>query len=184
MDIDLATKTISRMRQTQMAKRLLDKAIIWGGLILALTLIVIASLNLWVSRVNKTLNQRVEVTKKQIVAQSKIETQQLYLSTKLVSFGNLIKTHELHQAVAQTVFSLIPNGTSIKGFKVAETGMINLSGSLPSWQLLNQLLTNLKQPPPGYLEIKGYKIKQINFSGGGGINFNLEVEIKVPPNNL
>ena len=178
MDIELAGKTIGRIRQKQRVKRLLDKGIIWGAFGLSLILIVVAGLNLWVSRSNQVLDGRIQSVKKQIEAKAKIENQQVYLNSKLASFGSLIKTHELHQAVAETVFALIPTGTSLKGFAVTETGTINLSGSVPSWQLFSRLLANLKSQP-GPLEIKSAKINKVNFSPDGGVSFDLELTIKL-----
>lgn len=179
MEIDLAGKTISRIRKTQRAKRLLDKIIIWGGLALGLVLIVVASLNLWINQTNQSLNERIEAAEKQLGSKSKIESQQVYLNSKLVSFGSLIKTHELHQAIAETVFALIPTGTSLKGFAVNETGVINLSGSVPNWQILNQLLLNLKTSTAGPLAVKAAKLNQVNFSAEGELSFDLELVIKI-----
>ena len=177
MDIDLAGKTIGRVRKTQKAKRLLDQAVIWGALILSLLLIAIASTNLLVNKSNQGLSGRIKTKEKEIESMSKIESQQVYLTGKLASFGVLVKTHEVHQAVADTVFNLIPSGTSLKGFEVDETGLINLSGTVPGWQLLSRLFDNLKEPT-GPLTVSGFKVKQINFSGGGGINFDLELNLK------
>lgn len=178
MDIDLAGKTIGRIRKTQKAKRLLDKIIIWGALFLSLVLIIIASFNLIVNKSNQLLDSRIKTREKEIEAKSKIESQQVYLTSKLASFGGLVKTHELHQAVAETVFGLIPSGTSLKGFQVSETGIINLSGTVPNWQLLSQLLANLRVPTAPLL-ISQFEIKQISFSADGAINFDLDLTIKL-----
>ena len=178
MEIELASKTIGRIRKTGRAKRFLNTIIIWGSFGLSLLLITIALLNLWVNHSNQTLNSKIKAREKAIEAHSKIESQQLYLSSKLTSFGGLIKSHELHQAVAETVFSLIPSGTSLKGFAVTETGLIDLSGTVPNWQLLSRLLSNLEQPT-GPLTVSGYKIKEVNFSGDGGLSFGLELTIKI-----
>jgi len=178
MDIELASKTIGRIRKTGRTKWFLNKIIIWGSFGLSLLLIIIASLNLWVGSSNRILNSRIKAREKEIEANSKIENQQLYLNSKLASFGTLIKTHELHQAVAETVFSLIPSGTSLKGFEVTETGLIDLSGTVPSWQLLSRLLSNLEQPASP-LTVSQYKIKEVNFSGAGDLSFSLELRLKI-----
>lgn len=178
MDIELASKTIGRIRKTRRAKWFLNKIIIWGSFGLSLLLIIIAFLNLWINHSNEILTSRIKVKEKEIEANSKIENQQLYLNSKLASFGALIKTHELHQAVAETVFSLIPSGTSLKGFEVTETGLINLAGAVPNWQLLSRLLSNLDQPASP-LTVSQYKIKEVNFSGAGDLNFNLELRLKI-----
>src|SRR3972149_7238951 len=98
MEIELPSKTIGRIRKTGRAKRFLNTIIIWGSFGLSLLLITIALLNLWVNHSNQTLNSKIKAREKAIEAHSKIESQQLYLSSKLTSFGGLIKSHELHQA--------------------------------------------------------------------------------------
>ncbi len=178
MEIELAKKTIGRVRQKQRAKRLLDKVVIWGALLLSLILIVMAAVNLWVNRENEVLDSQTQSLKKQIEAKAKTESQQVYLNSKLTSFAGLIKTHELHQAIAETVFSLIPNGTSLKGFQVIETGIINLSGSVPGWPLFSQLLLNLEQPSQP-LTVAESKIKQVNFTSDGTVSFELELTLKL-----
>lgn len=178
MDIELASKTIGRIRKTGRVKWFFNKIIIWGSFGLTLLLITIAFLNLWAGNSNEILNSRIKAREKEIEASSKIENQQLYLNSKLASFGTLIKTHELHQAIAETVFSLIPSGTSLKGFEVTETGLITISGTVPSWQLLSRLLSNLEQPASP-LTVSRYKIKEVNFSGAGDLSFTLELSLKI-----
>lgn len=178
MEIELAKSTIGRIRQKQRVKRLLDKVVIWGGLFLGFVMILIAAINLWVNRENQVLDSRIKSTQKQIEAKSKVESQQVYLNSKLTTFAGLIKTHELHQSIAETVFSLIPNGTSLKGFEVSETGIINLSGSVPGWTLFSRLLSNLQQPSEP-LSVAQAKIRQVNFSGDGTVSFELELTLKL-----
>ena len=178
MEIELAKSTIGRIRQRQRVKRWLDRVVIWGALLLSLTMIVMAVINLLVNRENQVLDSRIKSTQKQIEAKTKVESQQVYLNSKLTTFAGLIKTHELHQAIAETVFSLIPNGTSLKGFEVSETGIINLSGSMPDWPLFSRFLTNLKQPSQP-LSVAQAKIRQINFTGDGTVSFELELSLKL-----
>lgn len=178
MEINLAAKTIGRVRQTQKAKRFLDRAVLWGGIGLSLGLIALASLNLLINKSNQLLNSKIKSQEKQIQEQAKVESQQVYLSSKLTSFSGLLKTHELHQAVAETIFNLLPAGTSLKGFQIEASGVINLSGSVPNWKLLSQLLLNLRQPTSP-LSLKSTKINQINFTADKGVGFDLELTLKL-----
>ena len=184
MEIELAEKTIGKIRKKQQLKLLFSRILIWGGLVLGIVLIATALFNFLVVRNNRELDGKIKLIQKEIESKSKVETQQVYLLSKLDSFGGLLTTHELHQSVAETVFSLIPSGTSLKDFSVAETGGIALSGSVPDWQLLNRFFTNLKQPPTAPLKVKSYKIKQISFSSTGGINFDVELALDVPKSSL
>lgn len=178
MEIELAKSTIGRIRQKQRVKRLLDKVAIWGALFLGLVMILIAGINLWLNRENQVLDRQIKSTQKQIETKAKVESQQVYLNSKLTTFAGLIKTHERHQQIAETVFSLIPNGTSLKGFEVSEAGTINLSGSVSSWPLFSRLLSNLQQPSQP-LSVAQAKIKQVNFTGDGTVSFDIELTLKL-----
>lgn len=177
MDVELASKTIGRVRKAGRIKRGLDRLMIWGVAILSGVLVIIGGVNLWVSRTNQLLSAKAKAVEQQIKAASKLENQQLYLVSKLESFAGLVASHELHQSLAETVFSLVPSGTSLKGFEVQPSGEIVLSGSVPNWQLLSQLLSRLDGPTEP-LTLKQYKIKQINFTEAG-VGFTVELTIVI-----
>lgn len=177
MDINLAPKIIGRVRQAQKARQWLKSGGWWGAIFLALALASLSGANLLLNRSNQSLNEQLKNLEKKIQDQSKLESQQVYLGSKLESFGQLLLTHERHQAIAETVFSLIPSGTSLKGFKVEETGVIALSGSLPSWQLLSRFLNNLNQPTQPLL-VESAAIRQISFSPSG-VDFDVELKLKL-----
>ncbi len=172
-DINLAGKTVARIRQKQRVKRLVNQLIIWVGLAVALILIVVSSLSLFINKYNEQLLGRIKSTESKIQNLNKIESQQVYLTSKLAAFSGLIKTHELHQSVAETIFALIPSGTSIKGFDVNETGSIQLSGTSPNWPLFSRLLANLKQEATKPMVVKAVSVKQVNFNSEGSISFDL-----------
>lgn len=184
MEIELAGKTIGQIRKRQRLKLIFSRIIIWGSLIIGLVLIAVALLNFLVMRNNRDLEAKIKSLQKEIEAKAKVENQQVYLLSKLDSFSGLIKTHELHQSVAETVFSLIPSGTTLKDFAVSEAGVIDLSGSVPDWLILNRFFSNLKQPSNTPLKIKSYKIKQLSFTNEAGINFNVDLALDVPKSSL
>lgn len=176
MDIELSKKTLSRLRRTQKLKYLFNKLIIVGGLLLSFILLGISGANLWIKKDNQRLDKRVKSTETKISAKNKVETQQVYLNSKLTSFAGLIKTHELHQELTETIFALIPTGTTLKGFEVTETGQISLSGSVPSWPLFSRLILNLKQSS-GPLKVAQVTVKKIDFNNLGTVNFNFNLAI-------
>jgi Tfp pilus assembly protein PilN len=178
-DINLATKTVAKIRQKQRLKHLADLGIIWVSLFLAVTLIIISTLSLVINKQNQEIENKIKTTKGKIESLSKVEAQQVYLTSKLASFAGLLKTHELHQSVAETIFALIPSGTTLKGFEVKEDGAINLSGSSPNWQLFSRLLVNLQQTETKPLQIKGVKVNKVGFDAQGIVNFDLELTIGV-----
>lgn len=178
-DINLAGSIVAKIRQKQKLKRLLNKGIIWAGLIISLALIIVSGVSLLVNQQNQKLEKQIKSTQTKIESLSKVESQQVYLTNKLGSFSGLLKTHELHQSVAETIFALIPSGTSIKGFAVNESGIISLSGSSPSWQLFSRLLVNLNQAETEPLLLKEVKVNQVNFNSEGSVNFDLQLTISV-----
>lgn len=178
-DINLAVKTVAKIRQKQKLKRLVNQALIWVGLFLSLALILVSALSLWVNHQNQLLETRIKTAQKGIEALEKIEGQQVYLTSKLAVFGGMVKTHELHQAVAETVFSLIPSGTSLKGFEVNDSGTIALSGFSPDWPLFSRLLVNLRQKETKPLLVKSVKVNQVNFNSDGAITFDLDLAINL-----
>jgi len=180
MEINLSKRRISGIRKKQRIKYWFNRIIIWGIVFLGLLLIGLSGWNLLISRKNQALTLKIESLKKEIQAKSKIETQQIYLTDKLASFNSLIKTHELHQDIAETVFALIPDGTSIQGFEITETGLISLNGSVSSWEQLNQLLENVKRKDSSRLAIKQANMNNINFSIDSAIGFNLEIQLAIP----
>lgn len=182
MEINLAGKTLGVIRRRQILRRLTGQVIIWGGLFLGLILVVTAGLNLLVNRQNSGLGQKIKAVTGQIESLQKVETQQVYLNSKLTSFRSLLKTHEIYQSVVETVFALVPTGTSLKGFEVTETGLIQLVGSVPDWVTLSRLLGNISQAT-GPLVINQASVKKIDFGGTGAVNFSLELAINIGTKN-
>jgi len=57
----------------------------------------------------------------------------------------LVKVQAKHQAITETVFAILPQGTNLKGFQVSETGLIQLSGSVPNYLTFNELLERVRK---------------------------------------
>lgn len=176
MEIELARQTIRTIRSRQKNKRLFRGATVWGTALLLGLFLAISAAGMLFDRRNAALTGRIQTLKRQIEAKAKTENQQVYVSSKINSFAGLVKTHEVHQAVTETIFSLIPDGTSLKGFEVKESGVISLSGSTPDWPTLFRLLDNLKQPSQP-LTVSRYQVKKISFGGDGAISFDLEINL-------
>ena len=152
MEISLFQKKIGRLNKKQKLKFLLTKSVLFWVLFMSFCMIVIAGWSLLVNRQNAKLNQQLKTTKQRITQFQKIESQQVYLTSKLKSFKTLIKSQEIHQDVTETVFSLIPSGTELKGFKVETSGIIKLSGTVPDYVTLSELLTRIKNKKNHKLE--------------------------------
>jgi len=91
----------------------------------------------------------------------------------------LVKTQEKHQAVAEAVFTLLPDNTSLKGFQVSEEGLINLSGSVPDYPTLLELLSRIANSRDLGVPVVSAKVNSIGVSTGGGIDFAIDVLIGV-----
>jgi Tfp pilus assembly protein PilN len=177
--VSLAPKTIGKVRRKQRLKIFINRSIIWAGVGLSLILIIISSWSILINRHNLALENQIKQTETAIVKLQPRESQQVYLSSKLAVFADLIKSHEVHQKMAETIFNLLPGGISLNGFQVNETGVIALVGSAPNWSVFSQLLMNLQQFAGEPLSLQSVAVKQINFDQEGVIVFDLELGIKL-----
>lgn len=175
MEVNLLARKLKKIRDRQRIKKLSGKILLAGIFVLALIMIGLSSYALGVAKSNKKLEQKVSLTKNKISDLQDVESKQVYLISKLGSFANLLKLQERHQAVAETIFSLIPNGTSLQGFEVNEKGTIDLSGNVPDWSKLFELLTRIKGPKLGQLSVAQAQVSRINFGSKGDINFSINI---------
>ena len=146
---------------------------------MSVCMIVIAGWSLVVNRQNAKLDQQLKTTKQEIASYQKIESQQVYLTSKLKSFKELIKSQEIHQDVTETVFVLIPSGTELKGFKVETTGLIKLSGTVPDYLTLSELLERVRDEKNHKLKIESATVNKIMVTKEGLVNFEIDLQIKV-----
>ena len=178
-EISLAKKAIGRIRKKQKLKKLVSRLLMGGVLFLGLVLMIASSLQFIVSRGNNKLEARINLLIKEIEELNSVESQQVYLISKLDSFTGLLETHELHQALTESIFKVIPDGTSLKGFQVNETGVISLSGTVPDFVILKKLFDNIQETRLDSLPIVAAKVNRIGFSQEGDLNFDMEVTIQV-----
>lgn len=178
MEINLFDKRLGKVRKKIKIKLILTRSLLFWLLTMGLLMVIISSSSLLVNRSNLKLTQKVKTIKQKIESQQKVESQQLYLTSKLNTFKELIKTQEVHQAVTETIFALIPSGTELKGFNVETEGEIKLTGSVPNYIILNELLDRIKNSQGYRLEITGAKVNRIVISKEGGLSFDISLTIK------
>jgi Tfp pilus assembly protein PilN len=178
-DLNLFTDKLSKLRKKQKIRSLGWRIILGLVVLLTCLLIGLSSYSLLVARNNQRLAIRIDTAKKEINDLKTIETKQAYLISKIDTFGDLLVTQEKHQAIAEAIFSLIPNGTSLKGFQVAEDGFVTLSGSVPDYPTLLSLMERIKNSQELNLPVLSAKVNTISFGGSAGINFAIEVLIGV-----
>lgn len=153
------------------------KLLLVGVLILALILVGLSVYTLMLSVSNKKLESQVKQTKDKITQLQDVESKQVYLLSKLESFDTLLKLQEKHQAIAETIFALVPDGTTLKGFNVNQD-IIVLSGSTPNWQTLNELLSRIKKQELIQLPIIKAEVNRISFGAKGEISFEINLTLK------
>lgn len=177
MEIELLAKKIKILRKRQLLKKLALKLFLLSILLLSGLMIILSLYNLSLGINNKKLQTKTELIKQKITDQKEVESQQVYLLSKVDAFKNLIKVQAKHQAIAETIFNLIPDGTTLKGFDVNENGSIVLSGSVPDWQNLSLLIDRIKQPSTVKLRVIEAEVKKISFSNKGEINFDINLQL-------
>ena len=176
MEINLLPQTLKKIKDRQKLKKAAAKILLLVLLLLAILMISLSSFSLTTTMNNKKLEQKINLAKQKIGQLQEVESKQVYLLSKLTSFANLIKLQEKHQAIAETIFNLIPDGTTLKGFDVQE-GAITLSGSVPDWQTLNQLLARVKQPQTNKLQILSAAVTRVSFGAKGEISFDINLTL-------
>lgn len=182
-EVNLFEKKIQKIRRSLKLKFLAIRLLMGLVLVLALVLIGVSSYSLVVAKANQKLETKIETTKKQISNLSEIESKQVYLLSKLGSFEPLIQTQETSQAVVETIFELLPDGTSLKGFEVAEDGVISLTGSVPDFTIFNELLYRIKQTNNYRLPIIRAVADQVSLGADGSVNFSINITININKTN-
>lgn len=178
-EINLYANKLQKLKKKQKLKQLTWQTILAIGLVLAILMIGLSGFSLVVARQNQSLTNRIESEKTQIRTLEPVESKQVYLISKLNAFGQLVKTQEKHQAVAEAVFALLPDNTSLKGFQVSEEGLINLTGSVPDYPTLLELLFRITNSRDLAVPVASAKVNSISVSAAGGINFAIDVLIRV-----
>jgi len=178
-EINLFEKKIKKVRKRLKLKKLTVQVLIVVLFVLAVLMIVLSIVSILMARSNQGINDKITATKNKISALSEVESKQVYLLSKLGSFKELLKTHEKHQAVTETVFALVPNGTTLRGFQVSEDGIITLSGTVPDFLTLEELLKRIKEGSDYRLSIEEAKVNRVAFGAEGTVNFEIDVTIGV-----
>ncbi|MCX6816496.1 MAG: hypothetical protein NTZ93_01320 [Candidatus Beckwithbacteria bacterium] len=177
MEIELIKKEIKKVRDRQRLKKLAGKILVLILFGLSGIMIFVSLFNLSISAINKKLELQLNVIKQKITDLKEVETKQVYLLSKLQSFKDLLKLQERHQAVAEAVFALVPDGTSLKGFDVNESGIIKLAGDVADWETFNLLLGHIREAKAGKLIIVNAQVDKISFDSKSGINFDINLQL-------
>lgn len=179
MEINLFEKRLGKVKKRLRIKLILTRSIIFWVMVMVMVMIVLSCWSLWVNKTNLRLSQDIKTVKQKIEELEKVESQQVYLTSKLDSFKTLIQSQKKHQAVTETILALIPMGTELKGFKVEESGQIKLTGSLPDYETLEELLSRIKNINAYQVPITQAKVNRITVNSEGSLTFDIEIEVKV-----
>ena len=179
VEINLYANKLQKLSKKQRLKQLTWLIILATVLVLAILMIALSGFGLVVARQNQALTDKIEAEKTKIKNLEPVESKQVYLISKLDAFNQLVKTQEKHQAVAEAVFTLLPDNTSLKGFQVSEEGLINLTGSVPDYPTLLELLSRITNSQDLAVPVQSAKVNSISVSTTGDIDFAIDVLIKV-----
>ena len=177
MEIELLKKTIKKTREEKRLKDLVVKILFGLIFCLAGAMICLSLYNLTLWARNKTMEQQKSTVKQKITDLNQVEMKQTYLLDKLTSFKDLLKLQKRHQAVAETIFALIPDGTSLKGFDIDESGAVNLSGTVVGWEQLSELFSRIRQTETEKLRVLTAQVNKISFSADSRINFDIDLQL-------
>lgn len=179
MDINLYTRKIKRINKKQKLVVLLTRSFLVWLIFLGVVMITISTYSLVVNKKNLKIDGQIKQTKQKIESLSEIESKQVYLTSKLSSFEELIKSQEAHNAVTETVFSLIPDGTSIKGFQVETDGDITLSGSVPDYLTLDELFERVRNSENYKLGITKARVNKISLNKDNSLSFEMTITLSL-----
>ena len=173
-NVNLFASTISKIRKQRRLKQLGLRGLTIIVTAAAAAMVGLSGYNLILSRQIRSLKQKIEVSIDRIENLRQVESKQVYLLSKLKSFETILSSQERHQAIAETVFSVLPAGTSLDGFMLGKEGEVNLSGSVPGFEWLNQILANVRLSQTR-LPIVQARMDKVNFGKDGTVGFSLNL---------
>ena len=177
MEVELVKKQLQLIKKHRLMKILGGKILTGLIFFLALFLVALSSSSLLVNQANQRLEQQAALIKGQISSLSKIENKQTYLMAKLSSFKTLLTKQARHQAIAETVFGLLPQGAALKGFEINESGNIQLSGTVPDWLTLKLLTERIREPRAEELAILKADVTKVSYNQGEEIAFDITLQL-------
>ncbi len=127
------------------------------------------------------LNKKISSQRNKIEQAVDVETKQVYLKNKADNLINVFENARNHQLLIEGLFSLLPEGISIRGFDVAQTEEIRFQGRAVDFASLERLFENVKK---GKLteEIPLYSayVGKVSLLKEGGFSFELSLYLKRP----
>lgn len=98
----------------------------------------------WLNKENKKIQSQVIVQEVRVQENAGTEMKQVFLKDKLSSLLPIFEIRHKHQQLADSIFTLLPIGISIKGFTIDEAGDINFSGKAANFVSLGSFLARLQ----------------------------------------
>lgn len=133
----------------------------------------------YLGRVSKRLEERVSLLHSELEGLSPIEAKYVYIKSKLGSLFPIITSQRKNQEIVEAVFSLLPEGISIRGFTVRSEGEINFSVEAYNFQVLEQFLVNLRRRElTPEIKIKYAEIKSVNLRSDGAYVFSVSLYLE------
>jgi len=173
-DINLFVTKIGKIRKKQQLKQLGLRGLTVLVLAAAAAMVSLAGYNLILSKQSQQLSKKIDMNIRRIEELRGVESKQVYLLSKLKSFETVLNSQERHQAIAETVFSILPAGTALDGFTIGEDGTIILTGSVPGFEWLNQILASVRLSQTRLPIVKA-QMEKVSYGKDGFIGFSLNL---------
>ena len=150
------------------------------GFLACYTLVILASLAyyFYLDRQGKLLEEDILVNREAIKKKVSLETKQIYLKSKLASFGGLWQDTKNYQAISEGLFVLIPSGVEITNLKVDWANAISFEGTALNFQALANLLGNLKKGKLNDIGLTLVQLNNVEFARENGFHFQINLTTK------
>ena len=81
-----------------------------------------------------------------------------------------------HQKIVESIFAIVPEGTSVDNFQIAEDGRVSFFASCLSFKILENFLKELQADDKGtHLKIKEARIENLSYGFEKEYHYNVSI---------
>lgn len=133
----------------------------------------------YLSRQRVGLENQVKNLMAEVEQLSPVEAKYVFVKTKAEALGPVLNSQRKNQELVEAIFTLIPEGVSINGLEVSETGDISFSGEAKTFTALERFLANLErvQLTPN-VRVSFAQIGGVSLQNNGGYSFSIVLNLE------
>jgi Tfp pilus assembly protein PilN len=147
--------------------------------IFGLAMLILFSVYFVFKKESSVLTSKITDKKAQIEELRPIETKQVYLKDKLISLIEVLPLQKENQKIVEAIFNLIPEGISIDGFSIAESGEVRFNAKSYEFVKLKNFITTLESVPQvGDLRLDMAKVGGVSFKYDEGYSITLQLSFR------